>query len=58
MVAAVMTLTSTPMVRGKSPVASSTRNTIVNGAPTIAAATDAMPTSRKAVRCVSKDGSK
>ena len=57
-VAAVMTLVSTPMVSGKSPVASSTRNTIVNGAPIMPAATAPIPTSRKAGRCAMIDGSK
>src|SRR5574340_916814 len=51
MVAAVTTPASTPSATWKSPVTSSTSKTMVNGAPTIEAATAPMPTSMNSVRC-------
>ena len=51
MVEANTTPTITPTVTGKLPVPSSTRNTMVSGAPITAAATDPMPTIISAVCC-------
>ena len=57
-VEATVTAITTAMVTWKSPVASRTRNTMVSGAPMIAAATAPIPASMKTLCSASSAGEK